>query len=132
LILLSGLRPDEDIRIEFTGSRPGEKLYEELNHLGEDTLPTHHEKIKILAGKGLPPAGMETYIESLRDICEHRDLSGLILKLKDLIPDYNPSAHLLSRALSAGTVPHQAGTTPVQYSFGKLLKDPNSAPIRQA
>ena len=75
---------------------------------------------------------METYIESLRDLCQHRDLSGLILKLKDLIPDYNPGDHLLSRALSAGTVPHPAGTTPVQYSFGKLLKDPNSAPIRQA
>jgi FlaA1/EpsC-like NDP-sugar epimerase len=131
LILLSGLRPDDDIRIEFTGTRPGEKLYEELNHLGEDTLATHHEKIKILAGKGLPSGGMEPYIESLRDICEHRDLAGLILKLKELIPDYNPSAHLLNRALSASSVPGQAGTTPVQYSFDTLLKDPNLAPSRR-
>ena len=40
LILLSGLRPDEDIKIEFTGMRPGEKLYEELSTLLEDTAPT--------------------------------------------------------------------------------------------
>ena len=48
LILLSGLRPDEDIKIEFTGMRPGEKLYEELSTLLEDTAPTAHEKIRIL------------------------------------------------------------------------------------
>ena len=99
LILLSGLRPDEDIKIEFTGVRPGEKLYEELNSMEEDTLPTPSEKIKIFTGNGLPSAGMESYLEALRDICERRDLPGLVLTLKDLIPDYNPSAHLLRRAV---------------------------------
>jgi len=99
LILLSGLRPDEDIKIEFTGVRPGEKLYEELNSLAEDTLPTPYEKIKIFTGNGLPSAGMEPYLEALRDICERRDVPELVLTLKDLIPDYNPSAHLLRRAI---------------------------------
>ncbi len=93
LILLSGLRPDEDIKIEFTGMRPGEKLYEELNSMDEDTLPTPYEKIKIFTGNGLPSAGMEPYLEALRDICERRDVPGLVLTLKDLIPDYNPSAN---------------------------------------
>ena len=97
LILLSGLRPDEDIKIEFTGIRPGEKLYEELNSMEEDTLPTPYEKIKIFTGNGLPSAGMEPYLEALRHICERRDVSGLVLTLKDLIPDYNPSAQLLRR-----------------------------------
>jgi FlaA1/EpsC-like NDP-sugar epimerase len=99
LILLSGLRPDEDIKIEFTGVRPGEKLYEELNSMEEDTLPTPCEKIKIFTGNGLPSAGMEPYLEALRDICERRDLPGLVLALKDLIRDYNPSAELLRRAV---------------------------------
>src|SRR5450759_409074 len=68
LILLSGLRPDEDIKIEFTGVRPGEKLYEELNFFEESTVNTHHEKIKIFASNGLPSAGLESHLKSLRDI----------------------------------------------------------------
>ena len=47
MIHLSGLEPGKDIKIEFTGLRPGEKLYEELLSMNEEILPTHHEKIKI-------------------------------------------------------------------------------------
>jgi hypothetical protein len=110
LILLSGLRPDLDIAIEFTGVRPGEKLYEELNRMEEDTLPTRHEKIMIFAGNGLPPLGMEPYLEMLRAGCQHRDLAGLVLTLKDLIPDYNPSADVLSRVVSPESMPGQVVT----------------------
>jgi FlaA1/EpsC-like NDP-sugar epimerase len=99
LILLSGLRPDEDIKIDFTGTRPGEKLYEELNSMNEDTIPTPCEKIKIFTGNGMPSAGMEPYLEALRHICKRRDVPDLVLTLKDLIPDYNPSAQLLRRSI---------------------------------
>jgi FlaA1/EpsC-like NDP-sugar epimerase len=47
MIRLAGLVPDQDIKIEFTGMRPGEKLFEELLNDNENTLPTHHEKIMI-------------------------------------------------------------------------------------
>lgn len=47
MIRLSGLVPDKDIKIVYTGLRPGEKLYEELFTVGETTCPTHHHKIKI-------------------------------------------------------------------------------------
>ncbi len=53
LILLSGLKPDEDIEIEFTGIRPGEKLCEELSTLLENTVPSNHRKIRIYAGNGM-------------------------------------------------------------------------------
>jgi len=99
LILLSGLRPDRDIKIEFTGTRPGEKLYEELNLMEEETIPTHHVKIRIFAGQGLPEAEMEAYLDKLSEICRMRDLPRLVLTLKRMIPDYNPSAQLLSRVL---------------------------------
>ena len=79
--------------------RPGEKLYEELNSMEEDTLPTPYEKIKIFTGNGLPSAGMEPCLEALRDICERRDVPGLVLAFKELIHDYNPSAELLRRAV---------------------------------
>lgn len=47
MIRLSGFEPERDIRIVYTGLRPGEKLYEELLSGGEELLPTFHEKIKI-------------------------------------------------------------------------------------
>jgi FlaA1/EpsC-like NDP-sugar epimerase len=101
LILLSGLRPGQDVKIEFTGIRPGEKLYEELNSMEEDTLPTSYEKIRIFNGTGLPSSGMGPYLEALRDICDRRDVPGLVLTLKELIPDFNPGAHLLRRAVQS-------------------------------
>jgi FlaA1/EpsC-like NDP-sugar epimerase len=47
MIRLSGLSVEKDIKIVFTGLRPGEKLYEELLTSEENTIPTHHPKIKI-------------------------------------------------------------------------------------
>ncbi len=99
LILLSGLRPDEDIRIEFTGIRPGEKLYEELHSFEESTLPTRHEKIKVFAGPLLAYGEMTGPLETLRQICAARDVTQLILQLKEIVPEYNPSSHVLQRAL---------------------------------
>jgi len=45
MIEMSGLKPNDDIRIEFTGLRPGEKLFEELTQKGENFAPTTHPKI---------------------------------------------------------------------------------------
>jgi FlaA1/EpsC-like NDP-sugar epimerase len=95
LILLSGLRPDEDIKIEFSGIRPGEKLYEELSTLDEGTLPTSHDKINVFAGAALPWCIMENQLESLTEACSARNLKKLVLLLKDLVPEYNPSGDLL-------------------------------------
>jgi FlaA1/EpsC-like NDP-sugar epimerase len=99
LILLSGLRPDEDIKIVFTGIRPGEKLYEELAHLDEEMRPTFHQKIKIFANHGLPEHGTLERVEKLRNLCADRNLSDIVLELKDLVIDYNPSAHLLRQVM---------------------------------
>jgi FlaA1/EpsC-like NDP-sugar epimerase len=99
LILLSGLRPNEDIKIEFTGTRPGEKLYEELSTLLEDTIPTEHEKVRIFVGNGLPENDMLTWLDSLRIICEGRDAGRLVLALKEIVDDYSPSADLLRRVI---------------------------------
>jgi FlaA1/EpsC-like NDP-sugar epimerase len=111
LILLSGLRPDQDIRIVFTGMRPGEKLYEELSDVYEDTAPTAHEKIRIFIGNGMPEGDMLTWLDTLREICESRDTGRLVVALKEIVLDYNPSANLLKRviqtrqfAVSAGAV----------------------------
>jgi len=108
LILLSGLKPDEDIKIEFTGTRPGEKLYEELSTLLEDTIPTWHEKVRIFVGNGMPEEDMLTWIDSLRSICEARDTGRLVVALKEIVQDYNPSTHLLKRVIKFQDEPDHA------------------------
>ncbi len=100
MILLSGLRPEQDIRIEFTGIRPGEKLHEELTSLEENAAPTYHPKVRIFMGNGVPEEGIRPHIDLVERLCEARDAAGLILAMKALVPDYNPSAAVLRRILS--------------------------------
>jgi FlaA1/EpsC-like NDP-sugar epimerase len=99
LILLSGLKPDEQIKIEYTGIRPGEKLYEELSTLLEDTVPTEHEKIRIFMGDGMPERDIQSWLDSLHQICETRDTGRLVVALKEMVLDYSPSTHLLKRVI---------------------------------
>jgi FlaA1/EpsC-like NDP-sugar epimerase len=99
LILLSGLRPDVDIRIEFTGMRPGEKLYEELSAFEESTAPTSHEKIKTFIGPTVPKAEVMGHLRALWQICQRRDRRELVLRFKASVPEYNPSVSLLEEAL---------------------------------
>ncbi len=99
LILLSGLRPDDDIKIQFTGMRPGEKLYEELSTMLEDTVPTGHEKVRVFMGNGMPEGDIQSWLRSLREICEARDAGSLVVALKEIVLDYNPSSQLLRRVI---------------------------------
>jgi FlaA1/EpsC-like NDP-sugar epimerase len=99
LILLSGLRPDEDIKIEFTGIRPGEKLCEELSTLIEDTVPTNHCKVRVYAGNGMPNEDLESWLDSLHEMCRTRELGRVVMALKETVQDYNPSTDLLKRII---------------------------------
>ncbi len=99
LILLSGLKPGQDIKIEFTGMRPGEKLYEELSTMLEDTVPTAHGKIRVYVGNSKPDYDPLAWLDSLREICQARDTGRLVVALKDVVLDYSPSADLLKRVL---------------------------------
>jgi len=108
LILLSGLRPDEDIKIEFTGMRPGEKIYEELSTMLESTAPTSHEKIRVFIGDGMPKSDMTAWLSSLREISEARDTGRLVVALKEIVLDYSPSVHLLKQLVKAPSKPAAA------------------------
>lgn len=101
LILLSGFQPERDIKIHFTGLRPGEKMFEELNLQDEDLISTSHPKIRSYISHHNPDATqMETILLRLKAISEERDGANLVLLLKKLIPDYNPGFQLLEAALS--------------------------------
>jgi FlaA1/EpsC-like NDP-sugar epimerase len=108
LILLSGLKPDQDIKIEFTGMRPGEKLYEELNTLLEDTVPTAHDKIRIFIGDGIAMGDLQSWLALLHEICIMRDTGRLVLALKELVWDYNPSTYLLRDMIRPPKLPPTA------------------------
>jgi nucleoside-diphosphate-sugar epimerase len=101
LIRLSGLEPDLDIRIEFSGMRPGEKLCEELSAYQENTAPTPHAQIRVFTGKGVAREALARGLLDLRRAVEARDAAAAVLSLKELIPEYNPSAFVLERALGA-------------------------------
>jgi FlaA1/EpsC-like NDP-sugar epimerase len=128
LILLSGLRPDEDIQIEFMGARPGEKMYEELHNLTEGTLPTPHAKIKAFQGASVPWERMEHELKKLRELCAKRDFGQLVLVMRGLVADYNPSTDLLKRVLTpaddsgsavAGSPPVTSRLPPRSFAAGR-------------
>lgn len=87
MIRLAGLTPEEDIKIVYTGLRPGEKLYEELLNREEKTLPTHHSKIKI--ARVVPCCDQSVMeINELISISRHGDDYELVKKMKELVPEF--------------------------------------------
>ncbi len=91
MIRLAGLVPYQDIDIRFTGLRPGEKLFEEINGAEERTLPTYHDKIHIF--EHTPPdwARMSEWMAELRTLLQKRRAPLLIRHILDLVPEYHPS-----------------------------------------
>ena len=90
-VKLSGLEPGEDIEIEFTGLRPGEKLYEELITEGEGIVRTDCEKIFVLKGNGFDPDWLNRRVAELLKLASEQDALGIKAKLKEIIPEYEPS-----------------------------------------
>ena len=108
LILLSGLQPERDIEIQFTGLRPGEKMFEELNLQDEHLIPTSHAKIRsYVCHRNLDAMQIKASLQRLQAIVEGQDVANLVLLLKELVPDYNPGTELLKTALSIK--PYNAG-----------------------
>jgi len=100
LIRLSGFEPERDIKIEFSGARPGEKLFEELELQAELLTSTGHPRIRSVNQPAqVGKARIKAYLRELRQVCERRDAASLILLLKRLIPDYSP-AFGLQQAIS--------------------------------
>lgn len=89
MILLSGLVPDKDIKIEYTGLRPGEKLFEELLTDKETTLPTHHPKIKKAGVEYLEGPAVLDRIDTLLESLYRYSKPEVIKRIKELVPEYN-------------------------------------------
>lgn len=92
LIRLSGFMPDEDIKIEYVGLRPGEKLFEELITEGEGIVPTSHEKIMTLKGPDCSPDVLNGSIDELVGFSKDQDYDKIKQMLKKIVPEYVPAA----------------------------------------
>lgn len=88
MIELAGLVPDKDIKIEFTGLRPGEKLYEELLATKENTLPTPNEKIFRAHVREYDRAEVVAGIEHLKKIAETVDRMETVRCMKQIVPEF--------------------------------------------
>lgn len=108
MIRLCGKDPDVDIEIRYTGLRPGEKLFEELITEGENILPTYHQKIKIFRGQPVPHKLISERLAELEAAVEARDEAAVLVCLKDLVPEYQPSEHWLD--VMNGKRPPQSAT----------------------
>jgi len=88
LIRLSGFEPDVDIKIEYVGLRPGEKLFEELITEGENIVPTRHEKIMVLKGIECDLELLNGKIDELTGLAQGQKGDQIKSKLRDIISEY--------------------------------------------
>ena len=87
MIQLSGLEIGKDIELEFTGLRPGEKLFEELLANEENTIPTHHQKI-LIANTRVETAEQMQRIQTLVELCVQQDNSAIVTQMKKIVPEF--------------------------------------------
>ncbi len=88
MIWLSGLEPDRDIEIHFTGLREGEKLFEELLSNAENTVPTHHDKILIAKVQEYSYDEINKYVDLFVDLVNDRNELKMVALMKELVPEY--------------------------------------------
>ena len=85
MIKLSGAK---NVEIEFTGLRPGEKLYEEVLNELEGTKPTFHEKIRIAQVREYDYKQVSQDIDELVELSKHYDNMATVKKMKEIVPEY--------------------------------------------
>jgi FlaA1/EpsC-like NDP-sugar epimerase len=94
MIRLSGLLPEKDIKIVYTGLRPGEKLYEELLTDKETTKPTHHPKIKIAMVQKMDKKELSTKIDYLLKNLYNMQKEEILGCCSEIVPEFVPASNL--------------------------------------
>ncbi len=88
MISLAGLIPDKDIKIEYTGLRPGEKLYEEVLANSENTLPAFHERIRIAKVRNYDYQEAFNVVAELEVLSRKVDIENMVILMKKTVPEY--------------------------------------------
>ena len=88
MIELAGFVPGRDIKIEYTGLRPGEKLYEEVLSNAENTLPTHHDRIRVAKVREYAYADALAAAEKLEDLSREVKIPEMVVFMKQTVPEF--------------------------------------------
>lgn len=88
MIRLAGLTPNQDIKIEYTGLRPGEKLFEELLNDNENTMPTHHEKIMIGKVREYKFTDVEKQVHDLVLQAQNCNNQKVVMLMKQMVSEF--------------------------------------------
>jgi O-antigen biosynthesis protein WbqV len=99
MIRLAGLRPELDIKIEVTGRRPGEKLFEEIFHGAEAPLPTEMEGVLVATVRAGNPIAIGLGLDTLEAACRKADFGGAMEVIGQLVPEYLPDEEVRQKVL---------------------------------
>jgi len=88
MIRLSGLEPGQDIEIQYTGLRPGEKLYEEVLATEENTVPTHHEKILSAKVREVEASELNEKLTRLKEQMNLQNNKEMVRVMKEIVPEF--------------------------------------------
>ena len=94
MIRLSGYEPEKDIRIEYIGLRPGEKLHEELFHKAENLLGTKHPKIMQAQARAVDWELLQQELISLAEACTKQDIETIVSMLHRIVPEFHEHVRL--------------------------------------
>jgi len=111
MIRMAGLRPDEDIRIDFVGLRPGEKLFEELLHDDETIIDSGHAGLKLAAPRAAELDSLVSALNDLEKSARIRDRKTTLNRIVDLVPEYRPDTGIASM-LTSGDTPDSPSEKP--------------------
>ena len=88
MIQLAGYTPDEDIKIHYSGLRPGEKLYEEVLSDHENTLPTNHSRIRIAKVREYDYEEASVSVTELETLSREVDIPTMVKLMKKVVPEF--------------------------------------------
>lgn len=115
MIKLSGLKLGTDIQVQFSGLRPGEKLYEELLNVKENTMPTKHPRIMIAKVREYDKDEVKFMIDQFHELLETNDNFRIVAHMKSIVPEFK-SMNSIYEQLDKKVIEQQNGFANVDIS----------------
>ncbi len=97
MIRLSGKRPNVDIKIDYIGLRPGEKITEELFHEQENLTSTSHNKLLLAHSRTCDRKIIEKLVQKIQEACQQYDETQALSLLQTLVPEYHQDTDAIAK-----------------------------------